>query len=109
MDYLEYKKIPNDLIKDWEREKINYLRKGEFDVSSEEYKNKLRIDSALLLWNIFESPPLPDNIIVYRMVPKFVIEKIVLSKIPWEEKGFMSVSLAHLLSIATFIKKALTC
>ncbi len=135
MNYSDYKEIPNDLIKNWERhhytnwsslykqttneivhykndsmrftdpikdycgwegEKINYyLRKGEFDVSSEKYKNKLRIDIALLLWNIFESPPLPDNIIVYRMVPKFVIEKIVLSKIPWEEKGFMSVSLTQ--------------
>lgn len=64
-------------------------------------RNKLRIDIALLLWNIFDSPRLADNIIVYRMVPKFVIKEIISSETPWEEKGFMSV---NLLSIAILIR-----
>lgn len=29
------------------------------------------------------------------MVPKFLIEKIISSKIPWKEKGFMSVLLTQ--------------
>lgn len=43
--------------------------------------------------------------LIISLVPKFLIEKIISSKIPWKEKGFMSVSLTNLFSIVILIKK----
>ena len=91
----------SDPIKDYcgyYAQKINfYLRNNKFDISSEN-RTKIFIEIALLRREIYVSPRIPQNIVVYRMVPPEFTSKLIsnnkkLVPVPTKEKGFMSTSL----------------
>ncbi|MGQ5708287.1 ADP-ribosyltransferase [Lactobacillus sp. PSON] len=101
INYSQNKLItPIDPIKGycgWDYLKINYyLRYGKWNNGVHD-NCRLKNEIVLLNWNIYNSPLIPQNIIMYRFVPDNIISKIISDNkkgIPFQEKGFLSATLS---------------